>query len=126
VEGELTVHSHTQFPLLCFLETLLHKILCGTTLVIYILKVGNILRRATKDNSVKALQSSWKIIQLCGRLGLSVSASNISVLCQVTSSIFLNLLKYHLGNRREGPVVCHDYTITINFTAKLLIQNSAL
>ena len=35
VEGKWTVQNHTHFPLLCFLETLLYKILLGTTLVIY-------------------------------------------------------------------------------------------
>jgi len=35
VEGKWTVQSHTHFPLLYFLEILLHKVSCGTTLVIY-------------------------------------------------------------------------------------------
>ena len=70
---------------------------------------------------MEALQVSWKIIHLCGSLWLSVSAGIVSLLCQVTSFIFLTLAKYHLENMREGPVVCHDYTVTINFKAKLII-----
>jgi hypothetical protein len=81
-----------------------------TTLVICS-ESGKYFVTSYKRRSAKALQESWKIIQLCGRLWLSVSASNISVLCQVTSSIFLNLPKYHLENRREGHVECHDYTM---------------
>ena len=33
VKGKWTVQSQKHFPLLCYLETLLHKVLCGKTLL---------------------------------------------------------------------------------------------
>jgi hypothetical protein len=52
---------------------LLHKILLGTTLVIYSER-GKYFVTSYKNNSVIALQVSWRIIHCCESLQLSVSS----------------------------------------------------